>query len=332
MRRWQRAVLITVLILAVLAVGVWLIAKQSGLVQPSHWEKPPDSIPVISTRGSFQKGQLAAGHDADDYAVEGSLPGYSPGSTPPADLLIVIHGFNNTAEKALYKFGIAQESLATGGYKGVVAGYSWDADTQWDPLAMTGYHEGMRNARGNGPKLAQFIVDYKARCPQTRVHLLGYSMGARLALEALLALQQNQPGAHSGALVASVHLVGAAVENEEVELDQRYGQAIATQCQKLFNYYSPEDNKLTYYYPLKEADRALGLTDIEHPAKKPANYVGVNASRELPKIADTGAIDEDEYGDNHSGYLGTRDKDGKLIDNGAMDLVAHNIAAFSQEH
>jgi esterase/lipase superfamily enzyme len=243
-------------------------------------------------------------------------------------LLIVIHGFNNTAEKALYKFGIVQESLATGGFKGVVAGYSWDADTQWDPLAMTGYHEGMRNARGNGPKLARFIVDYKRRCPQTRVHLLGYSMGARLALEALLALQQDPLCSYNGVAVASVHLVGAAVENEEVELGQRYGQAIASRCQALYNYYSREDNKLTYYYPLKEIGRALGQTDVEHPENKPANYVSVDASHELPKITDSGAIDEEEYGDNHSGYLGTRDKHGKLIDNGAMDLVAENIAAL----
>lgn len=281
---------------------------------------------MISTRGSFNNGKLNAGHDAYDYAVEGILPGFALGSTPPDDLLLVIHGFNNTADKALYRFVTAQASLAEGGYKGVVAGYSWDADTQWDPVAMTGYHEGMRNAQGNGPKLARFVIDYKKRCPQTRVHLLGYSMGARLALEALLALQQDPRCSYNGTAVASVHLVGAAVENEDVEMGQRYGQAIAGHCGVLFNYYSPEDNKLTYYFPLKEGDRALGKTDIEHLANKPANYVGVDASHELVTFTKNGAIDEDEYGDNHSDYLGTRGKDGKLIDNGAMDLVAQNIS------
>lgn len=330
MRRWLRAVLITVLVLAALAGSLWLVARQSGLVQPAHWERPPESIPVISTRGSFIKGQLAAGHDACDYTIEGELPGLAAGTAAPADLLLVIHGFNNTADKARYKFGIAQESLASSGYPGVVAGYSWDADTQWDPLAMTGYHEGVRNARGNGPKLARFIIDYKERNPHTRIHLLGYSMGAQLALEALLALEQDPLCAYDGVAVASVHLVGAAVENEEVELGQRYGQAIAARCGQLFNYYSAEDNKLTYYYPLKEAGRALGQTDIEHPLKKPANYVGVDASQELPLISDNGTIDKDEYGDNHSGYLGTRDQHGRLIDNGALDLVAQRIATLPQ--
>jgi pimeloyl-ACP methyl ester carboxylesterase len=319
--------LVTVLVMAVAGAGGYLALRSSGLVQPSHWKPPPKALPVVSTRGNLHRGQLAPGRDAYGYRVEGALPGYAAGSTPPSDLLLVIHGFNNTAKKAQYKFGLAAEGLERGGYRGVVAGYSWDADTQRDPLAMTGYHEGLRHAQANGAMLARFIVDYKKRCPQTRVHLLGYSMGARLALESLLALQQDPQCAYPGVAVSSVHLVGAAVENEEVEQGRRFGGAIAQECGALYNYFSPEDNKLTYYFPLKEGDRALGTTGIEHPDKQPGNYIGVNAQHELPKLSDSGKIDEDEYGDNHSGYLGTRDAAGKLIDDGVMDLIAGNIAA-----
>jgi pimeloyl-ACP methyl ester carboxylesterase len=316
---------LTVLTALIVLGGGWLAIRYSGLVQPASWQQPLATIPVINTRGQLQNGKPVSPYSAYDYQVEGSLPGYAPGSKPPHDLLLVIHGFNNTAEKASYKFGIAQESLATSGYHGVVAGYSWDADTQWDPLAMTGYHEGLRNAKANGLKLARFIIDYKQRCPETRIHLLGYSMGAVVALETLLALKEDQQCAYAGVAVCSVHLVGAAVENDEIELDQRYGPAIEKCCTKLFNYYSREDNKLAYYYPLKEGSRALGLSDIEHPDNKPDNYFGVDAQHELPKLTETGVIDEDEYGDNHSGYLGTRNAAGKLIDDGALDLVAENI-------
>lgn len=328
MARKARTLAVIILALLLLSAAGWFGVTQSGLLQPAHWQQPSRPVPLISTRGHLRHGQLSAGCDKYGYDVLGGLPGLAPGTAGPRDLLIVVHGFNNSAEKAVYKFGIAQESLARAGFDGAVAGYSWDADTQKDPLAITGYHEGLRNAAANGPMLARFIVDYAGISPRTRLHLLGYSMGARLVLEALDALAADPRRPPGAVLVSSVHLVGAAVGNEDVELGGRYGRAIQTQCGRCYNYFSPEDNKLGYYFPLKEGDRALGITDIEHAQRRPANYTGVDATRQLPKFDASGKIDVDEYGDNHSGYLGTRDKQGRLIDNGAMDLVAGSIAGL----
>lgn len=325
MRRRVLQLLLFLGVLAVCGAGLWLLAVKSGLLQPSEWEAPPRSLPVISTRRHLKDGKPTAAHGADDYSIDGKLPGLAEDTTPPADLLIVVHGYNNTAQKALYKFGIAEEALRGTGYSGVIAGFSWDADTQGDPLAATGYHEGLANAAANGPKLARFIEDYAQHCPQSRIHLVGYSMGARVALEAVLHLPDPEMHGQAQVLLASVHLVGAAVENEDVETGERYGAAIATRCRRLYNYFSPEDNKLAYFYPLKEGDRALGLTGIEHAALAPPNYMDVDVTRELPEFDDAGQIEVDEYGDNHSGYLGTRDKQGRLLDNGVMDLVAENL-------
>lgn len=315
-----------ILLLALCFAAGWLAVSKSGLVQPKHWERPKQPVAVVSTRGHFERGKPAPGHTAEAYSVEGDLPGWSKGSPPPADLILVIHGFNNTPEKARYKFDLAREALEANGYRGAVAGFSWDADTQGDPLTMTGYHAGLRNADGNGPKLARFIADYKARCPDARLHLIGYSMGARAALEGLLALADEKRFAGPRPLVLSVHLVGAAVANDNVELGSRYGEAIEAQTGVLFNYYSREDNKLEAFFPLKEADRALGQTDIEHADKRPNNFIGVDAQSELLKFKADGQVDADETGDNHSGYLGIRDDaTGKLLSDGVMDLVARNV-------
>jgi hypothetical protein len=97
------------------------------------------------------------------------------------------------------------------------------------------------------------------------------------------------------------------------------------------NYHSPEDNKLGWYYPLKEGDRALGITGIEHPQNAPANFRDVDVTAELPPLTSAGAPKRGEFGDNHSGYLGTRGPDGALTDDGVMDLVAAHIAAFAAE-
>ncbi len=297
--------------------------------RPRLWIPPASSMPVVNTRGSFDgNGGLVPACNYNDYRLLGKLPGFAYSTDPaPADLLLIIHGFNNSPEKALVKFAIAEEGLRASGYLGALAGYSWDSDRQRDPFAATGYHAGRRVAEGNAPMLAQFLTDYQLACPQTRLHLIGYSMGARLALETLLELKRHPPKGQPGLKLSSVHLVGAAVDNDEVQLDGPYGAAIEARSGRCYNYYSPEDNKLGFYYWPKEADRALGEGGIEHASQAPSSYRDVDVTAELRSYTKGGTLREAEEGDNHSGYLGNRGPDGRLLDDGVMDLVAQNIAA-----
>ncbi len=316
---WAAAVVV------LLGAGTWLALRSIGPLLAPEWEAPEHTPVVISTRGHFHDGELTATHTDYDYAVRGALPGLAAGTAPPADLIITVHGFNNTELKALSKFDTAQAGLRTAGYDGALVGYSWDADTQHDPLSATGYREGRRHAVGNGPKLARFILDYRATCPDTRVHLIGYSMGARVALEALLAADTDE-ALGGGWMVDTVHLVGAAVDNEEVELGERYGAAIERRCRVLVNYFSPADSKLAMFFPFKEGDRALGQADIEHADRAPGNYRTLDVRTELISYDEAGSPEPGELGENHSGYLGNRSPGGELLDDGVMDLVAAEIA------
>lgn len=124
--------------------------------------------------------------------------------------------------------------------------------------------------------------------------------------------------------VDSVHLVGAAVDNEEDELRERYGREIEHSCGLLVNYYSPEDNALGMFFPLKEGDRALGEGDIEHPDDAPSNYRSINVESELVSY-DSDLVPDDEYGDNHSGCLGNIGPDGQLLDDGIMDIIVQQL-------
>jgi len=313
-----------------LIIGGFLFALNAfGALRPGWTGKSGKVIPVVSTRGHFRNGTLNPGHNAYDYAVAGVIPGLTPGSVPPRDLLIIVHGFNNTPLKAANVFALASDSLAKDNFDGEVIGFSWDANTQADPWNMTGFHECRRNACGNGSKLARFIVEYKERCPDTRVHVMGYSIGARLALEAALALENDPALARSSVVIDTIHLVGAAVDNEEVQTDERYGVAIENRVGTLYNYYSTEDNLLGVLYPLKETDRALGETDIEIPNRKPANYVSIDDRNELNTFDQAGRMLEREIGDNHCGCLGIWDTKGNLIDDGVMNLIVASIREFA---
>jgi pimeloyl-ACP methyl ester carboxylesterase len=325
MPRWIKRVLVAVAVLALLALlAVVLIGKTGALKRQDAWVAQEQTIPVISTRGHFQNGQLAAGHSAYDYDLNDTREG-GFWQDIPADIIVVIHGFNNSAEKASVKFRVAELSLRANQFEGAIVGFSWDANTQHDPFAVTGYREGRANAVSNGMKLAQFVADCRERLPQAGLHLIGYSMGARVALEALVALDTDEQLQAADARVDSVHLVGAAVDNEEVELTERYGPAIEHRARILVNYYSLEDNALGIFYPLKEYDVALGERDIEHPQDAPRNYRSVKVDDQLIKYNDELQPEDEHRGDNHSGCLGNIGPAGELLDDGIMDLVTAEI-------
>ena len=302
-------------IIAFLLVGaiyVFFIAKPS--VNPRFEPSLSDhEIPFISTRGSFEKGAILA-PEPIPFRAEGAIPGLTDACAN--EVMIVVHGFNNSEDKAMNRFGVARQSLLKNDYKGDVVGFSWDADTQHDPYSMTGYKQGREHAVDAGIRLARAIDAMKEQCPLMKVRVIGYSMGARVALESLLTVKTP---------VDSIHLVGAAIDNEEVELGKRYGEAIVRAAGIVFNYFSREDSKLGLFYWAKEGDRALGKADVEHRDRAPKNYVSIESSKELPEIDDAGnVVSTGKLGRNHSGYLGTRNDKGELSDDGVMNLVARD--------
>jgi len=281
-------------------------------------------IPVVSTRGHLKGGSLTPGHTAYDYSIEQS-GSQKLSEKCPGDLIVIIHGFTNTADRAEARFGVARQALVANGYKGLVVGFSWDANTQFQRGNFTGYRSAEADAILNAKKLAQFVFDIKKRCPKAHVRLLGFSMGARVALATVQELAENQRFA-SPWKVDSVHLLGAGVGNFEIQTNRAYGKDIEKKVGSLFNYYSPRDDMLGTFFPHFEHDRALGQTDILDRKLAPRNYHSINAGAKLVRVSSkTGRPKSPETGENHSGYLGTRNNSGVLIDDGAMALVAHDI-------
>jgi len=299
-------------ILIAAAIYIFFIAKPS--VNPRFEPSLTDrEVPYISTRGSFEEGAIPVS-DPKPFTTEGAIPGIT--DTCASEVMIVVHGFNNSEDKAMNRFGVARQSLLKNDYKGAVVGFSWDADTQYDPYSMTGYRTGREHALDAGIRLARAIEAMKEKCPLMKVRVIGYSMGARVALESLLTTKTT---------IDSIHLVGAAIDNEEVELGKRYGAAIERSAGRVFNYFSREDSKLGLFYWAREGDRALGKADIEHKDRAPKNYISVQSSEELPEIDKAGnVVVKGKLGRNHSGYLGTRNDKGELTDDGVMNLVARD--------
>ncbi len=261
--------------------------------------------PIVSTRGHFDEHifdnpTLTKGHTETDYSTIGSIPGIN--SPCPDEIVIYVHGFQNDEQDAIDNFNTAKKSLEKNGYTGPVIGFSWDSDT--GPLD---FDDAKMIAEKNGKKLAQFIVDYKLKCPDTKVRLIGHSMGARVILNALQSLHGNATWNTNNWKVATVHVVGAAVDNEEVSKNDGFGNAIEDEVGDFYNKFNYEDNVLSRWYWPEEGDQALGEDGAQKGIPLPSNYHEEDVTKEV--------------GDNHSGYSGTLDRNGNLTDDGIMDKV-----------
>jgi hypothetical protein len=135
--------------------------------------------------------------------------------------------------------------------------------------------------------------------------LIAHSLGSRIVLSSLDTLNENQEWNNQNFTIASVHLLGAAVDNEEVSKDPwdivkdatndesykninifamedpitlkgvkaAFGEAIEDEVRNFSNLYSSKDDSLEWFYPMMEGnDTALGQTGAEYGISLPSNY------------------------------------------------------------
>jgi hypothetical protein len=291
------------------------------------WAEP---ILIASTRNHF---------DRFANPVPNSPP-YEPfpfdfqrmGCSQEQEVVIYVHGVWTTKDKTdevakqmfenvpeiVDRVRLSLESLA---YRFPIIGFSWDSDTK---ISSSGWHYAKIIAKENGPKLAQFILDLKESCPQIGIRLIAHSLGAMVVLSTLDILHSNQIWNDNNFAIASVHLMGAAVDNEEISRNPSdtgdspnddaivYGQAIEEEVAHFYNLYNPEDDALEpgyfnswyfdcyfnyseyqpIYYPCFEQDFALGqggmqttISDVDIPQ----NYVDIPVGQEILNIIDADA-------------------------------------------
>ena len=330
-------------------------------------------VPLISTVEDFNHttGKLITGHNPIEYNAS-NIPGLQINDCPPQkEIAIYIHGFlvngkTLGSENATEIFDRARLSLNNTGYDVTLIGFNWDSDISNDKA----WEVAKDVAKSNGLKLAQFILDFKKDCPQTDVRLIAHSLGSRIVLSSLDALNENQEwNNNKNFTIASVHLLGAAVDNEEVSKDPwdivkdatndeaykninifgmeepitlkgvktAFGEAIEDEVRNFSNLYSSKDDSLEWFYPMMEGnDTALGQTGAQYGISLPSNYKERDVKNNITALCDANGRNSCNFpynivlgatadvGDNHFGYVGFRDTNGTLKNNGAMDVVVED--------
>jgi len=315
---------------------------------------------IVSTRDHFNRvtGGLVAGHNEKDY-VASNIPGLQGGVCPP-EIVIIVHGWNNNEAGAVERFDRAKLSLEHNNYHNPVVGFKWDSNTTTQNI-KAGWSIATLIAKENGPKLAQFILDYLNACSNSHsyVRIIAHSLGSRVVLSALDSLHNNAEWNNKNFTIMSIHLLGAAVDDEEVSKDplyivnnasivndtlqwydvygikSAYGKAIENEVLNFYNLFNPADTTLLYVYSSVEHDNALGLKGAQINVTKLSNYKEMNIQNKIPPLcrADGKTIDllfeqgqNVSRGQDHAGYFGFRDPAdyNALKDDGAINAVVRD--------
>ena len=159
------------------------------------------------------------------------------------EITIMIHGLRNNTSGALTKFIIAKRKLVQLGYKNSIIGYSYDSNTtgaQYILHALHALHVGVIIANKNGRNLAKFVTDFKQKSPETKIRLMGHSLGAHVILSMIKNLAKNT---RNKGIIEAVYLFGGSIPSDALSVkNASYVQKIV--ATKIRNYYSPYDDVL----------------------------------------------------------------------------------------
>jgi len=159
------------------------------------------------------------------------------------EITIMIHGLRNNAPGALTKFVTAKKRLAYLGYKNPVVGYSYDSNTtgaQFISYALHALHTGLIIAGKNGRNLAKFVTDFKQKSPETKIRLMGHSLGAHVILSMIDNLARN---AKNKGIIEAVYFFGGSIPSDALN-SKNGSHAQRIVATKIKNYYSPDDEVL----------------------------------------------------------------------------------------
>jgi Alpha/beta hydrolase of unknown function (DUF900) len=285
-------------------------------------------VPIVSTRNHFnlETSQLSSLKDIEDYDSY-DVPGLNGNPCSNInELAIYIHGVWTRQITAKEQIDRTTLSLNANRYNIPVMGFSWDSNTAINP---SGWDIAKSIAIQNGPKLAKFLSDFRTNCPHCNIRIIAHSLGAKVVENALISLNNNEIWKNNlDYNISSIHLIGAAISDRATSKKSPFGIAIDNIVNNFYNLYNPKDSVLQGLYVKTENENPLGLLGLHKDEPFPSNYTERNVISEIPPFRMASGIYKpfvdnavSDWGNNHSGYIGFRDVNGKLKDDGAINVI-----------
>jgi hypothetical protein len=179
--------------------------------------------------------------------------------TNSKELTIMIHGLRNDNAGAIAKAVLAKNKLKKLRYSYPVIGYSYDSNTTGAHLmkyAKRSLMAGQIIAKKNGRNLGKFIEDFKVNSPDTKIRLIGHSLGSQVILSTLEYLSKKK---NNFGIVEGVYFFGASI-TDDIPSSKKYGKILQNIVnKKIVNHYAPSDEVLGWADKEKFVSGPLGL-------------------------------------------------------------------------
>jgi len=167
-------------------------------------------IPRISTRGFYdlKSGKTIKNKPYDLYPKK-----FFETLDQIPEITIMIHGLRNNKSGALAKFSIAKNRLQQLGYQHPVVGFSYDSNTkgvQYKSREKKATYIGRIIAKKNGNNLARFILDFKTKYPNTKIRLIGHSLGSEVIIHTLTHLKNKKD------IIEAIYFFGGSISANDL--------------------------------------------------------------------------------------------------------------------
>jgi esterase/lipase superfamily enzyme len=222
------------------------------------------------------------------------------------DILIFIHGYNNSQDIVMRRHRQLKADLAQAGWRGAVVSFDWPS------ADMTlNYLEDRHDAKQTALQLvtdgiALLAAEQGPDCT-INVHLLGHSTGAYVIREAF----DDADDAHlanNSWLVSQIVLIGGDVSSGSLSATSSSSEALYRHCTRLTNYSNRHDAVLKLSNA-KRVGMAPRVGRVGLPANAPSKAVDIDCSNFFHSLESSPAlrkqVQKTEIGTfNHSWHIG----------------------------
>lgn len=212
-----------------------------------YLEVPDDSEPHPEnhklTQTDWLKALLARAEEGKyESDPKDPVSGYSYG-----DILIFVHGYNNSIADIMKRHNLLQKRLKEQGFKGAVVSFDWPSASK-----TLNYLEDRSDAKATALKLVKDgiailarnqLVQDKNKC-DIDVHLLGHSTGAYVIREAFYEAKHNRSLSRVNWNVSQIAFIGGDIARKSLSIDDDKSQSLFEHTIRITNYQNPYDSAL----------------------------------------------------------------------------------------
>jgi esterase/lipase superfamily enzyme len=159
---------------------------------------------------------------------------------PLGDILVFVHGYNNSPPAVLKRHRLLKKDMKAQGYKGAVVSFDWPSAS----MAIN-YLEDRSDAKKTAIRLVDDCIALfsavQARGCEINVHLLAHSTGAFIIREAFDDADDRIKIASTNWSVSQIAFIGADVSAKSMSTADSKSDSIYRHCVRLTNYSNPYD-------------------------------------------------------------------------------------------